>query len=122
MSPVDEVGTLHQHHTAVAAPSVSRPHIGHHHIERLAVFTAEDMRVSHTLCEGDGVALDDREAGIERGVVIAVIAEGITDLFFFGSVAREIGKEVRHFSFVLLGMSRQSAEGCKACKQQFLSS
>ena len=120
MGPVHQVRTLHQHHAAVAAPSVAGAHVGNHHVEGLAVFASEDMWVSHTLGEGDGVAADDGETAIERGVVVAVIAEGITDLFFFRSVAREIREEIGHVLLLLLGVCHGHGNSCRCGQKKFL--
>ena len=94
--PVDEVGTLQQDHASVACPSQARLHVRHHHVEGLAVLATEDVGVADTLCQGDGVALDDGPSLVQRRVVVAVVAQGVANLLVLGCVAVEIGEEVGH--------------------------
>lgn len=100
--PVDEVGRFQQHHTAVAAPSERGFHVGHDHVEGLSVFTTQDVGVAHATGERNAVAVDDGIAVVERCVVVAVVADGIADLFFFRVIPRKIGEEIRHVRFIRL--------------------
>ena len=63
------------------------------------------MRVANTACVGDGVALDNWIPVIERCVVVAIVAEGIADLFFVGRVTCEVGEEERNFRLVVLSLN-----------------
>ena len=94
--PVDEVGRFEQHHAPVAAPSESGAHVCRHHVERLPVFAAQYVGVSHALCQRDGVALDDGQSVVQRCVVIAVVGDGVAYLLVLRVVAVEVREEVGH--------------------------
>ena len=102
--PIDKVGRLQQHHAAVARPAETRLHVGYHHVERLAVLTAQDVWVAHALCQGYRVALNDGCSHVQRRVVIAVVADGVAYLLVLRGVAVEIGEEVGHHLVRVLGL------------------
>ena len=104
---MDKVCRFHQHYAAVTCPSEIRLHIRHHHVERLAVLAAKDMRVAHTLGIGYGIRLDDRQSLIKQGIVVAVIAQRIANLLLFRSVSCKICEEKRYF---LLCCGRHNAQ------------
>jgi len=107
---MDEVGRFQEHHTAVACPAQRRAHISNHHVERLAVLAAQDVRVAHTLCQGYGVAFDDGHAVVQRRVVIAVVADGVADLLVLRSIAVEVGEKVGNH---LIGIVRFAGSGVR---------
>ena len=94
--PVDEISRLEQHHAAVARPAEAGAHIGGDHIEGLAVLAAQDVGIADALGQGDSVAGDNGGTVVERGVVVAVVADGVADLLVLGGVAVEIGEEIGH--------------------------
>ena len=93
---MNQVGRLKQHHAAVAGPSQTGAHIGGHHIKCLSILAAQDVWVTHALGECDRVAGDDGIAVVERGIVVAIVAEGIADLLVLRSIAVEISEEISH--------------------------
>ena len=52
------------------------------------------MRIAHASCERYGVGCHHWLAAVERLVVESVVTDGIHDLLLFGTVAREIDKEI----------------------------
>ena len=97
---------------------MGRAHVGSHHIERLAVLTAQDVRVAHALCQGDGVAGDDGCTMVQRRVVVAVVADGVAYLLVLRGVAVEISEEVSHHLVRVLWLLHYgfllSCRGCQA--------
>ena len=66
------------------------------------------MRIAYPLFLRNRVGGNDGLAVVQRSIAEPVRADGITDLFLFGSVTCEIGKKVSYFLFGL--------EGCGACE------
>ena len=77
--PVDEVGRFEQCQAAVGVPSLVAGHVGHYHIELLAVFAAEDMGVAHASRFADEFRVDYRGVVVEGLEVESVAAERIVD-------------------------------------------
>nr|GFD21297.1 hypothetical protein [Tanacetum cinerariifolium] len=73
--PVYQVGRFQQHHAPVAAPSLGRYHVGRHHIKRLAIGPAQNVRVAHAPGFADGRRADNRPVAIQGRVVVAIGAE-----------------------------------------------
>ena len=113
VGPVDEVGGFHQHHSAVRTPAQARLHVGHNHVEGLAVLTAQDVWVANASGEGDGVALDHWHAVVQRSEIITVVTQGVANLLFLWCITREIGEKVTHHFFCLSPCAAHHAEqGC----------
>ena len=89
--PMDQVVGGHQHQTAIVAPTIFlitfpkgsaqtfflsvNMEVGHCNIE-LAIRCAVDMRIADASLFSDAVARDDGLSVIQRGEVIAVVADG----------------------------------------------
>ena len=104
MRPVDEIGTLQQHHTTITTPTIGRTHIGDHHIECLTILATQNMRIAHALGKGDGIALDDRHTIIQRRVVVTIVTQGVANLLVLGVVTIKIGEEVSHHLVGVFGL------------------
>ena len=105
--PVDEVFRLEQNHGAVGVPSVGRHHVGGHHVERMTVLAAQDVRVAHSACGADDLRVDHRAAAVELVPRQSVVAKGEADGLLAYVVACEINKKIAgHILFL---------NGCRAC-------
>ena len=92
--PVYQVGRLQQHHGAVGIPSVVRYHVRHYHVERLSVFTTQDVRVAYAAGRADDFGIDDRFVVVQCPVGISVHADGIAYGLLADVVAGEVNEEI----------------------------
>ena len=111
--PVDEVGRLLHDKCPVGVPAVVRYHVGHYHVERLAVLTAQYVRVAHAAGRADGLRVDDRLVAVQRTVSVAVGADGIAHGFLADVVACEVSEQVgRTLVAGVVGLLRLCGERC----------
>ena len=71
--PLDEVAATHEYHAAVAAPAQARLHVGNNLVEP-SVFATQDMRVANAFSACDGIAGDNGQPIVHRGIVPAIVA------------------------------------------------
>ena len=91
--PVYEVARPHEHQSAVAVPALPTAHVSDRHAEP-AVAASQNVGVAHAFGPRNGVAANDGLSAVQRGVVEAVVAHGIADLFFLRGIARKVDEKV----------------------------